>query len=93
MVLINGTFIVKGQIEVPSMDYKIKHAKNYEVVEANCLMCHSFGYMLNQGAQPKKFWVDKVHKMVKAFHAPITKNDQKTIAEFMFKNYGNKKLR
>ncbi len=82
---------VKGDIQVPDMNYKLKPGKGVETVQANCLMCHTFGYMLNQGKQSKKFWRGKVNKMVNAFKAPIAKKDQDIIVNYLATQYGNGK--
>jgi len=82
---------VKGEIEVPYIPYEIKMGKGFDTVQANCLMCHSFGYILNQGPQPRIFWREKIHKMIHAFGAPITKKDAKIIENYLFANYGNGK--
>ena len=76
-------------VEVPYVPFEIKMGKHFDVVQANCLTCHSFGYILNQGKQSRTFWQEKVDKMVKAFKAPITAEDQKLITEYLFEQYGN----
>ncbi len=80
---------VKGDIEVPYIPYEIKMGKGFDTVQANCLMCHSFGYIINQGPQSREFWREKIQKMIKAFGAPITKKDAKIIEDYLFKHYGN----
>ena len=82
---------VKGDIEVPYIPYEIKMGKGFDAVQANCLMCHSFGYIINQGPQSREFWREKVVKMIKAFGAPITKKDAKIVEDYLFKHYGNGK--
>jgi len=77
---------VKGDIEVPYIPYEIKMGKGFNTVQANCLMCHSFGYIINQGPQSREFWREKVEKMIKAFGAPITKKDAKIIENYLFKH-------
>jgi len=76
-------------VEVPYVPFEIKMGKHFDVVQANCLTCHSFGYILNQGKQSRTFWKEKVEKMVKAFKAPITAEDQKLITDYLFEQYGN----
>jgi len=78
---------VKSNIEVPYIAYKMKQAPGVDTVQANCLMCHSFGYVLNQGLHPRAFWHEKVQKMIKAFKAPISKEDAKIIEDYLTKNY------
>jgi mono/diheme cytochrome c family protein len=85
---------VKEEVAVPYVPFPIKMGKGFDTVQANCLTCHSFGYILNQGKQSKKFWEEKVHKMVVAFKADlITKEDQKIIVNYLFEQYGNGKLK
>jgi len=82
---------VNGNIEVPYIDYKMKEAKGLDALQTNCMMCHSFGYILNQGNQSHKFWEDKVNKMIHAFKAPISKEEAKKVTEYLYSNYGNGK--
>jgi len=84
---------VKGDVEVPYISYQIKMGKGFNTVQANCLMCHSFGYIINQGPQSRKFWSKKIDKMIVHFKAPISKEDSKVVADYLFKHYGNGKLK
>jgi len=76
-------------VEVPYIPFEIKMGKNFDVVQANCLTCHSFGYILNQGKQSRTFWKEKVVKMVEAFKAPISEKDQALITDYLAEQYGN----
>ncbi len=82
----------KIDMEVPYIPYKIKMGKGSDVVQANCLMCHSFGYILNQGHQSHEFWHKKIKKMITVFKAPISEKDAKVINNYLFKYYGNGKM-
>lgn len=82
---------VKENIEVPYISYDIKTGKGFDEVNGNCLMCHSFGYILNQGHQPRAFWKEKIQKMRNAFKAPITDKDAKIIEDYLATYYGNGK--
>ena len=82
---------VKGDIAVPYISYEIKMGKGFDAVQANCLMCHSFGYMTQQGPQSYKFWVKKTQKMIDYYKAPISDEDAKTINDYLFEHYGNGK--
>lgn len=84
---------VDGDVEVPYISYEIKMGKGFDAVQANCLMCHSFGYIINQGPQSRKFWRHKVDKMIVHFKAPIAEEDAKTVTDYLFKHYGNGKLK
>ena len=82
---------VKGKIEVPYIAFPIKMGKGFDAVQANCLMCHSFGYITNQGRQSKKFWRGKIDKMIVHFKAPINDKDAKIIEDYLAEHYGNGK--
>jgi len=84
---------VEGEVEVPYISYEIKMGKGFDAVQANCLMCHSFGYIINQGPQPRNFWAKKINKMIVHFKAPMTNEDVKTVTDYLFKHYGNGKLK
>ncbi len=66
--------------------------KEFGVMQRNCQWCHSFGYVTNQGKQSKKFWNDVVVKMRDVYKAPISKKDEQTATEYLFRHYGNAEL-
>jgi len=82
---------VDEKVEVPYIDFPVKMGKGFAEVQSNCLMCHSFGYILNQGPQPRKHWREVIVKMVKAFKAPINKKDAKIVEDYLTEHYGNGK--
>jgi len=82
---------VKENVEVPYIPFEVKMGKGFDTVQADCLMCHSFGYIINQGPQSRKFWRGKVEKMINEFKAPISKKDAKIIEDYLTENYGNGK--
>lgn len=85
---------VKENVAVPYVAFPIKMGKGFDTVQAQCLSCHSFGYMINQGKQSRAFWEEKVQKMIVAFKAEmITEEDAKIITDYFFEQYGNGKLK
>jgi hypothetical protein len=82
---------VKENLDVPYITYEIKMGKGFDEVNSNCLMCHSFGYILNQGPQSRMFWKEKVEKMRHSFKAPISDKDTETITNYLATYYGNGK--
>ncbi len=82
---------VKEPIEVPYISYEIKMGEGFGAVQANCLTCHSFGYITNQGKQSRAFWKGKVVKMVDHFKAPITDEDSEIVTNYLSEHYGNGK--
>ena len=93
-VLTSGLFAqVDEKVEVPYVAFPIKTGKGFDAIQANCLMCHSFGYITNQGRQSKKFWRGKVDKMIHHFKAPIGEEAAKATTDYLYELYGNGKLK
>ncbi|WP_309499926.1 sulfite:cytochrome C oxidoreductase subunit B [Sulfurovum sp.] len=84
---------VKENIEVPYVPFPIKMGKGFDAIQANCLTCHSFGYITNQGRQSKAFWHEKVKKMIIHFKAPMDEAAVTTTTDYLFEYYGNGKLK
>jgi sulfite dehydrogenase (cytochrome) subunit B len=53
-----------------------------------CVICHSPRYVLNQPIFPRKTWTTEVAKMVKAYGAPITPEEQKPIVDYLVAWHG-----
>ena len=83
----------KEKVEVPYVPFPIKMGKGFDAIQTHCLMCHSFGYITNQGRQSKEFWHKKVVKMVDHFKAPMDENAIKETTDYLFEHYGNGKLK
>ena len=82
----------KENVEVPYVAFPIKMGKGFDAIQTHCLMCHSFGYITNQGRQSKKFWHGKVVKMVVHFKAPMDEKAIQETTDYLFEHYGNGKL-
>lgn len=54
-----------------------------EVVNANCLSCHSVGMVLNQPQLSRAVWEEEVKKMRNAYHAPVAEADVAPIADYL----------
>lgn len=68
----------------------LKKGPGLEQVEANCGACHSLDYIqMNSPFPSAAVWDAEVTKMIKAFGAPVSDADTKTIADYLKKNYGS----
>jgi hypothetical protein len=76
-------------ITIPYIEFPMKEGKGMYSTKGKCNMCHSWGYTVNQGPQSKKFWREKVIKMIAVFHAPIKTEDIDEVVEYLYENYGN----
>jgi len=68
---------------------ELKAAPGRELVQANCVACHSLDYIpMNSPFLDRKGWEGSVNKMIKVMGAPITEADAKSIADYLAANYG-----
>ena len=55
----------------------------WDVVDSNCLSCHSAGMVLTQPAMPKAAWEKEVTKMINVYKASISAEDVPIIVAYL----------
>jgi len=70
-------------VDLPFGDRMFPDAPGADVVNGNCLACHSAGMVLNQAALSKAQWLAEVEKMRDTFKAPIDSKDVDAIVEYL----------
>ncbi|RLA71030.1 MAG: sulfite:cytochrome C oxidoreductase subunit B [Epsilonproteobacteria bacterium] len=81
------------KVKLPTISFPMVADENFRAMQRNCQWCHSYGYIINQGKQSRKFWHKSVVKMREVYKAPITEEDEKLVTDYLFKYYGNSKLK
>jgi hypothetical protein len=81
------------QVQMPHISYSVIVDKEFPIMQRNCQWCHSFGYILNQGKQSREFWNHVVVRMREVYKAPISEKDDEILTNYLFRNYGNGKLK
>jgi cytochrome c5 len=61
-----------------------------DVVNNNCLACHSAGMVLNQPALPAAAWQAEAEKMIHVYKAPIDEKDVPSIVAYLTRLKGTK---
>jgi cytochrome c5 len=61
-----------------------------DVVNNNCLACHSAGMVLNQPALSAAAWQAEAEKMLHVYKAPIDEKDVPAIVEYLVRIKGAK---
>ena len=54
-----------------------------DVVNNNCLACHSAGMVLNQPALPAAVWQAEAEKMIHVYKAPVDEKDVPAIVAYL----------
>jgi cytochrome c5 len=68
---------------------RLKEGPGRQLVEANCVMCHSLDYIqMNSVFLDRKGWEASVNKMVKVMGAPLPDGDAKAIVDYLAAHYG-----
>lgn len=69
--------------------FELKAGSGREVVEANCIACHSLDYIgMNSPFLDRKGWEATVNKMIKVMGAPVSESDARTIVDYLQAHYG-----
>lgn len=69
-------------------DIVYKPGPGLETVQANCMACHGFDYVLMNSFLDQVGWSKEVSKMVDVMKAPVPQVDRAVIIEYLTKNYG-----
>ena len=63
-------------------------APGVELVQANCIMCHSTEYVATQPPKPRAFWEAIVKKMKAKFGAPLKDEQIPSMVDYLTAAYG-----
>jgi hypothetical protein len=72
------------KVEYPTSDAMFP-GEGADAINNNCLACHSADHVMNQPLLSEEGWKEVVHKMVTAYKAPITPDDEKLIVDYLVK--------
>jgi hypothetical protein len=88
--LVAAAFIARAADEwsLPPEKPQFKAGKGAELVQANCLICHSSEYITTQPAFTRDQWKASVTKMQQKFGAPIPPEHIEPLADYLAANYG-----
>jgi len=83
-------FLHAGEVTItlPPETGTYKTAAGVELVQANCLMCHSTEYVSSQPPMPRKFWEATVKKMKEKFGAPTPDAQVAALVDYLAATYG-----
>ncbi|MDJ0390955.1 cytochrome c [Roseomonas sp. E05] len=70
-------------VELPSSDRTFPDGPGADLVNSNCLACHSASMVLSQPPLSLAAWTEEVNKMRNAFHAPVEASDVQAIAGYL----------
>src|ERR1700745_3137932 len=71
-------------VDLPFGDRMFPDGPGADLVNGNCLACHSVGMVLNQPALSEAQWRAEVEKMRPAYKAPIDPKDVDKIISYLY---------
>ena len=77
-------------VDLPADERMFANEPGADVVNNNCLACHSADMVLNQPALSKAQWKAEVDKMRTAYKAPIDPKDVDPIVDYLVSIRGTK---
>lgn len=81
--------LLSASVAADEGSVRLKDGEGRQLVEANCVMCHSLDYIqMNSPFLDRKGWEASVNKMVKVMGAPVSESDAKAIVDYLAARYG-----
>ena len=66
----------------------LKPIPGVELVQSNCLICHSTEYITTQPPLTREQWKASVTKMQQKYAAPIAAESVEPLADYLVRSYG-----
>lgn len=74
--------------KLPPETVKLKPGPGLEVVNSQCLLCHSLDYVSTQPPLTRAAWEATLKKMKEKYGAPITPDQTNALLNYLVTNYG-----
>lgn len=71
------------KLDLPDSDKMFPDGPGSDVINNNCIACHSAGMVLNQPSLSKQAWAAEVNKMINNYKAPIATEDVGAIVKYL----------
>ena len=81
-VSVSGVTLRSVNVDIPNRDRNFE-GPGADVVNNNCLACHSAGMVLTQPRLPRAVWQAEVEKMRNTYKAPVDAEDIPAIVDYL----------
>jgi hypothetical protein len=78
-----GTTLTSQSIDLPDDASQFPDGPNADIINGNCLACHSSSMVLNQPPLSRTQWQTIVGKMIHAYEAPVSDDDAAKIVGYL----------
>jgi hypothetical protein len=73
----------KVAVDLPTSETSFPAGKGADIANAQCLICHSAGMVLEQPPLTRGEWTGEINKMRNSFGAPLPANQVEVLAEYL----------
>lgn len=87
----NAASAIDIQLPQETATYKPSSLPGYQLVQQNCMICHSAHYVQTQPVSSRAYWEATVKKMKHPFGAPFSDQDIPAMVDYLVKTYGTEK--
>ena len=87
-IAVAGAHAGELKITIPPETGMLKPGPGVELVQVNCLTCHSVEYISTQPPMPRAFWEASVKKMREKYAAPATDDVVPKLVDYLAAIYG-----
>jgi sulfite dehydrogenase len=91
LVMVATPVVRAAEINLPpeTAVFKPSTLPGYELVQRNCMLCHSVHYVQSQPPQSSRaYWEATLKKMRKPFGATFPESEIPVMVDYLVKNYG-----
>lgn len=89
----SGALALDIQIPPETAAYRPSELQGYQLVQLNCMICHSAHYVQSQPSSPRGYWESTVKKMKKSFGAQFPDDEVPPMVDYLVKTYGAERAR
>ena len=83
-----GFTLSSVSVDLPTSDRSFPAGPGVDVVQANCVTCHSAGMVANQPHLTRAAWEAEVNKMRAVYKAPVAAEDVPAIVAYLASTKG-----
>lgn len=76
------------KVDLPRSDRMFPAGPGSDMIDQNCLGCHSADMVLNQPALPRAAWQEEVDNMIHVYKAPVPAADVGAIVDYLARTKG-----
>jgi sulfite dehydrogenase len=88
LIFLSATGLAADEWTLPPEKPVLKTTPGVELVQSNCLICHSAEYLTTQPSLTREQWKASITKMQQKYAAPVTAEAVEPLLDYLVRSYG-----